>query len=110
MESSELKNRVIRRVRRIYYLRVFINPLTLKIYALGLLGGLASLAVSIPDVIRNAPTFTDLEALYTFSTFSLTHTEVAVQLMVLVALAVFLWLVRDIARSLRGHSYSLRAS
>jgi hypothetical protein len=109
MESNELKNNIMRRVRRIYILRQVLNPLTLKIYALALMGIIASYLVSIPDILRNIP-ISDLSALYTFGTFSIVHTEVYVQLMVAAALALLLWLMRDIVRSMRGHSYTVQTS
>lgn len=108
MEEA-LKQRIMKRVHRIYYLRVALSPLMLKVYVLGILGGLASFAVSIPDVIRNAPMITDVDALYTFSTFSLLNTELSVQLMVAVGAATFLWIIRDIMHSLRGGDSPLSA-
>ncbi|MCW9054859.1 MAG: hypothetical protein OQJ98_02675 [Candidatus Pacebacteria bacterium] len=97
MKTFEQK--IMARVRRIYYLKKVVNPLMLKLYGVGVLSiGVVSL-VSVRNVFMNMPALTDVGSMYNFTTTALMHTEVTVQFVfgTLIVLAVLI--VRDAARN-----------
>jgi sterol desaturase/sphingolipid hydroxylase (fatty acid hydroxylase superfamily) len=53
METQQ--HHIMRRVRRVYYMKKLIHPTVMKLYGVGaVLGGLLSL-VSVPSVLANTP-------------------------------------------------------
>lgn len=98
MESVELRERILRRIWRVYYLRKVLNPVALKAYALALLvGGTASL-VSLPNIAANVLELRGLAEAAAYLSAAIANAEVAVQALALAIAAVVVFLVRDVAR------------
>lgn len=95
-EHFALQHSVMRRVRRIYRLRFFINPFLLKVYGLSGAFVLTASFVSVPNILANMPA--GLSALLGFFTASFLHTEVVVQILTLGALLFGFLVIRDSIR------------
>jgi hypothetical protein len=91
--QSPLQKRVMRRVYTVYVWRKIARPRTLKAFVLAsVLAGITSL-VSLPNVVANMPG--DPLMVLNFFAAAFVGTEMVVQLLSVVMLAVTLWLMRD---------------
>lgn len=98
MTEQELKMRIMRRVRWIHTLKRITHPAAVRVYVLSALFiGVASL-VSVPNVLANMPALADVSRLYSFMVSAFAHTELVVQIGVLFAFALAVWVVRDVVR------------
>lgn len=91
---SPLQKRVMRRVYAVYMWRQIARPRTLKAFVLA--SALASLTslVSLPNVVANMPG--DPVRVMNFLAAAFVSTEMAVQLLSVLMLAVGVWFVRDV--------------
>jgi hypothetical protein len=101
-----MKQRIMRRVHVVYLIRQLFSGTALRLYALAVLTFGLLRTVSIYDILANMPQ-QGLLALYDFVTYATLHTELVVQLMLIGATVVGLWLVRDAIRSIL-HAAPLR--
>lgn len=106
--EAQLQKKIMRRVYVIYALRQLFAPVMLRVYVLAAaLTGLFSF-VSVGDVLVNMPTY-GLAALYDFSTYALMHTDHVVQILLAIMAAVFIFLIRDVVRSIAHLTMSRQA-
>ncbi len=101
---SQLNIHVMRRVRFIYWSKRVYHSATLKIFLLGMCTVSATLYVSLPDVILNMPSLTDLQAFSKFVFSALLNTRSRVQLIAILAISIVLWLCKDIIQNIRENS------
>lgn len=97
-------SRIMRRVRRVYYLRKIFHPAAVKAYAGGaLLLGVLSL-VSVMDVIANIPAGTGAPLYYVMNAFL--HTEIVVKVAVVAFAVIAGLLIRDIAHMAKSPHFA----
>lgn len=94
--GETISKRVMRRVYTVYYLRKVLNPITVKsaILAMGALGFGA--LVHVAAIFENLPALSDISGLYSFSYEAFANTDITVQAIVALSMAVVFWLTRDI--------------
>src|SRR3989338_4754885 len=96
MEHATLQeNRIMLRVRRMYYLKKVINPFAFKVYGLAAVALGTFKMVSVQNVIANMPGFLDLGSMYVFMRAALLNTELSVQLALIVATLLALLVLKD---------------
>jgi len=97
-----LEQKVMARVRRMYYIRKAVSPTALKMYTLvGTALGLVSL-VSVTNVIANMPSPLSMLNFFSFFSSAFRNTEATVQVL-FAGLCVFTALVlRDVFQAVRG--------
>jgi hypothetical protein len=93
-----LEQKVMARVKRMYYLRMVVNPTSLKLYGLAALAGTLLSVVSVASVYANLPG-SPLAAL-SYIGRALIETELVVQCALSGALLLGLLLLRDVVRSM----------
>jgi hypothetical protein len=93
--TNILKDKVMKRVKTVYYIKTVLNSLLLKIAilipAVVAFGGL----VHVAAIFRNMPQINDVYSLFNFSYYAFVNTEVVVQGVTIFLGVVTLWLVRD---------------
>jgi hypothetical protein len=94
-----LEQKIMPRVRRIYYLRKLTGPTALKAYALGALAVWLASLVSVVNVLTNMPSVMTPVSLVRFLASAALQTEVAVQALLLGVGILVALMVRDIARN-----------
>ena len=99
-DNSSISHTVMRRVRRIYLLRTAIPALCLS----GLVFALSLLAIGrevwVAKILANMPSVADVPAVLRFLASAFAHTDLAVQVLVVVATGALVWLARAFARLL----------
>ena len=96
MTNSILKKSVMQRVYIVYWLRVILQPLVLKSFVMGFLGGAAVNLVSLGNVLKNFLSVDGVVSAYDFSLAAIWNTRISVQLLVFVGSVLFVSLSRDI--------------
>lgn len=96
--QNKLKMSIMGRVYVAYAMRRVFRSSTIR--AVLSVGSLASIFsfVSILNVIKNTPSFTNPEALYSFSVSAFFNTEIVVQLSVAILFVAVIWFARDLIR------------
>lgn len=106
-----LEQKIMTRVRRIYYLRKATSPTALKLYGLcGIMMGLLS-AVSVANVYANMPSPLAPIHFLSFLSAAIRNTELMVQFLLAGLCAFSALLVYDIVRTARmhrSHGYSFQ--
>lgn len=96
MEQKDIKKRIMRRIKTIYYLRKILNPFTMKGTVLAFsLAGFASL-VHVAAVFENMPSLLNTTSFLSFSYNAFLNTEFAVQALILALFVTTVWLMRDV--------------
>lgn len=95
-----MERRVMRRVRRIYYLKRMLHPTLCKAYAGLFLTGLGALMVSVGDIARNLWALSEPQRVPEYLAKALIATEPAVQLTAIGFIALVAWLCYDLVRLL----------
>ena len=106
--ESKLKIDVMRRVHFIYWAKRVYHSVTLKVFLLGICMAFTTLSVSLPHILLNMPSLRDVVAVWKFLMAAFVNTQMNVQLLSLLALAVLVWLTRDIVRTIRGEAFASR--
>ena len=94
----------MRRVYMVSYLRRVLSPLAVKLYASALVLWFIGREVWVAKVLENAPG-TGFSSKISFFAGAVWNAELIVQILVLAALALGLWFLRDIFAS-RTHNHS----
>jgi len=94
-----IEQQIMSRVRRIYYMRTFLSPLALKLYASGVVVVLLMSLVSVPSVLANTPS--DVWSGMQYLAHALLNTEFIVQALCLSVLVFAGMVVRDALRFVR---------
>jgi hypothetical protein len=102
---STIETVVMARVHRIYLMRRFFNPITLKVYGATVLFGTLVSLVSVVNVYANMPSFRAPKALLTFSYRAVINTEVLVQLLLIGFVMVIGLGVRDILKNSKENKF-----
>lgn len=97
MNDQQLTNKIMRRVYFVYFMKRALHPLMMKVYVLfaAFIGVLAF--TSVPHVFANMP-FEPLN-LYTFGAHAFMHTDLVVQVSVLLGGVTMLLLASDVLKS-----------
>lgn len=95
---SNLTQKIMRRVYVVWLLRQLLHPTTLRVLALGGIFWSLRFYISFRSVITNLASTDNLFGGYGFWRSALTHTEVGVQVLMILATAVALWLGWDAIR------------
>ncbi len=97
----QLKKEVMQRVKAIHYMRTVVRPLLIEgLLFIAVLIAISSL-VSIPNIIINISHSPKLSSYFTFLYEAFVHTQLIVQLMLVVAIALFALLAADIIKNFR---------
>ena len=107
----QLKNRIMRRVRFIYWFRKATSPIATQTYVLSFFVVQLLRVVSMPHVVANMPSVLDPAAFVEFHAASFLNTEPAVQILAVGVLSLAIWLTRNVIRDVKNvarsaHSYS----
>ena len=101
--TDKLEQKIMRQVRRTYYLKKVFNPLMFKAYALIVaFVGISSL-VSVTNVFKNMPSLLEVGSLYRFTSSAILNTELSVQLVLGIVVIVGALFIRD---TIKNFSYS----
>jgi len=103
-EGEKLRGRIMRRVYLVWLIRKILSPVTAKVLILAGLARQLFIFVSVKDVMINAPSVYDLSASFQFFGNAFINTGNAVQLSLLTAILLSLWLTRDFVRVRAGGS------
>ncbi|MEX0651945.1 MAG: hypothetical protein WD509_00515 [Candidatus Paceibacterota bacterium] len=95
-----LEQKIMRQVRRTYYLKKVMNPLMLKVYSLMVAFLGMSYFVSFVQVFNNMPSLLEVGSMARFVMSAVTHTEAPVQLVLVVGAVLMALLIRDTAKNL----------
>lgn len=93
-----MEQKIMNRVKRIYYLRKVINPVALKVYGLAACTATLFSVVSIMNIYANMPSPLAPGAFMSFVMNALSHTEGLVQVLIVGIVATALMLGRDLMR------------
>lgn len=100
-EEMILKENIMRRVRFIWGFKRLGTVLTAKFALFAALVAGASFFVSVPNVLRNMPSFTQIGDFSQFVASAFLNTKVFVQLASLAAITLLYFMARDIVRAFR---------
>jgi hypothetical protein len=89
----------MRRVYAIWILKKLTSPLFMKFLILVGMIRVSFSMVSIPNILKNSPSFLDTSASYQFFTTAFWHTEIGVKFIAVMILVFLCWLVRDLFKS-----------
>jgi len=103
--NIELKNKIMRRVRRVYYLQQILSPLLLKVYGLVIMFIGAVSLVSLKNVVVNLSNVETFGQFYSFMSAAFFNTELVVQALVLIILLLVALMIRDIIKNPVGLSH-----
>ena len=107
-EHSALSRAVMRRVYAIYAMRLFASPAAFKAYAIAAAVWQAGRYASFEHIFKNAPSLFDIAATLRFYVSAFAETEMMMRIIAVFAIALLLWLVRDVARIFsRAGAYEL---
>lgn len=102
INMKTLEQKIMSRVRRIYYLRKLMGPTAIKAYALvALTLALVSL-VSVVNVVTNMPSVTAPLSMVRFFTSAVLKTEAAVQVLLVGLCLLAVLMARDIVRTTKS--------
>ena len=96
--NERLKERIMRRVRAVYYLRMFVNPFAFKMYALIFVFAAVASLTSIEQIILNMEGINNAAAFYGFARAAFANTESVVQVLSSGALILSILALLDLAR------------
>ena len=96
---SNTEDIVMKRVRRVHFLRQYINRTTLKLYGAGILAGTLAGVVSISNVFANMPSLTTPGHIAQFFMNAVMHTELMVQALVVGLVIVTALTIYDIGKN-----------
>lgn len=96
--GTKIKNRVLRRVYLIYFLRQVFRPSFVRIYILLALLWQASVRVSLGSVVKNAPSIQEPYNVYSFVSSALASTEAIIQILSAGVSVLIVWLIVDFSR------------
>jgi hypothetical protein len=94
-QLKQLKKDIMRRIYVVWTLRMLTKPIVLKPVILFVLLWQTANLVSVGSVFRNAPALANLSADFSFFRAAFFNTELTIQLLLLAALAMGAWLVKD---------------
>ncbi|MDO8590954.1 MAG: hypothetical protein Q7R65_03170 [bacterium] len=111
-QEKIMKEDIMRRVLFIYGLKSLPRVFVPKIALLASLLAAAGFFVSLPNVLRNMPSFLELPKFFEFLTAAFLNTGFAIQIIALGTLVVFFYMVRDIVKTflLRGEAQKFATS
>lgn len=92
----------MRRVRTIATLRKVFSPVLIRLYALAVFSAVLAMLVSLQNIFQNIPNILEYERFFTYAVVAFTHTELAVQTIVVASALIGVLVLRDIARPLVG--------
>lgn len=101
MNNTHIKQRVMRRVHLIYFMRKVFGPLAMKGAAFFALAGFVVFLVSLENVYANMPRFTNVGAVSQFYVNAFLHTEFVVQAVLIGVIMLLYLLMKDIKLSLQ---------
>jgi hypothetical protein len=85
----------MRRVYAVWALKKLTSPFAMKIFILAGILKQSFAMVSVPNVIKNSPSFSNPIASSEFLSRAFLNTETSVQLLFIAVLALSFWLIRD---------------
>ena len=103
----------MRRVRFIYWFRKATSPVALQTYILSFFVVQLLRYVSMPHIVANMPSILQPISFVEFHVASFLNTEPVVQVFVVGALSLSIWLIRNIMRDIKhagklSHNFSLQ--
>ncbi len=101
MTISNIENVVMRRVRRMYILRVFLTPTVLSILFLLLAVWGIGREVWVARVFQNMPSPVHVDAFARFAEIAFLNTRFAVQVLVLAVVTAGIWFAYNLVRLLQ---------
>ena len=99
----------MRRVYAVWVLKKLTSPTSMKLFVLAGVMRQSFAMVSVPNIIKNAPSFLNPVASYEFLTQAFLHTQISVQLLGIGILALSLWLIRDAMFKPPAFSYQVKS-
>jgi len=106
---SNVEHIVMARVRRIHFLRQFVNPTLLKVYGAAILFGALASFVSITNVYENMPSLLAPMQFVNFMVNAVLNTELVVQVLLAGFAAVLGLMVADMVRTAREAQWFIHA-
>lgn len=104
---SQISNDVMKKVKRIYWMRKFTTRQAGEAYLLLISFGVLSSFVSIPHIIANMPK-ASIFSVSEYMTYAATHTQFAVQILLFALCLSFVAIVADFVQvTLKMHKYSM---
>jgi len=109
MNESVLKNKIMRRVKATYYLKLVVNPFTFKCVVLVAAAFVFGSLVHVSAIFSNlAPiSVVDTAGLYNFGTYAFMNTGLMVQVVMVASILVALGVLRDVVRKIQFGTFSL---
>ena len=104
--TTQTQKEIMSRVRFVYYGRKVVNGATVKALALILSVASSTAFFSVKNVFANMLTV-PVSNVYDFSLSAFSNTRPIVQLLFLVASIFFVWMLRDIVKTIRASRHSL---
>ncbi|MBI2475669.1 MAG: hypothetical protein HYV67_00300 [Candidatus Taylorbacteria bacterium] len=105
-----LKENIMRRVRFIYGVKSLPRVFVPKIALLASLVAAAGFFVSVPNVLRNMPSFLELPKVLRFLTAAFLNTRFAIQAIAIGTLIVLFYMARDVIKTFRLATQKLNAA
>jgi len=99
MTNEQLKGRILRRVKRVYYLQQILSPLLIKVYGFAVLFVGAASLVSLQNIVANMEGINTFSQFYSFMSAAFLHTELVVQVIALAAALLLILMMKDISRT-----------
>jgi hypothetical protein len=90
-----LEQKIMSRVKRIYYLRMLTGTNAMRAYALIVLGAVLASLVSLVNVVANMPSLASPASVARFLADAALHTETAVQVVLVGFFSLVAWMARD---------------
>jgi hypothetical protein len=94
-DNEQLKNNIMRRIDRVYFVRSFVKPFVFECAALSALIGSTAFFVSLPNIISNAHGEGTVTGLIRFIFQAFKNTELSVQVISVATVVVVILVARD---------------
>ena len=107
--KSSLNNKIMRRVRFVYWFRKATSPIAVQTYVLSFFVVQLLRFVSMPHVVANMPSVLNPAAFVEFHIASFLNTEPAVQILAVGALSLGIWLTRNLVRDVKNATRTVHA-
>ena len=96
MTHSQIKRKIMWRIKSIYVLNQIFTPINLKLLGILILLQIGGKLVFVSQVFRNMPVLSDVGGIFRFSYTTLANTEFAVQITLFAGVAMSIWFCVDV--------------
>lgn len=107
--NSRIEVTVMRRVRVLSFVRMLVSPAALRLYLLVVFSAALTSMVSISNIANNVPNIFEYERFLTYVVVAFSHTELAVQIIVVASALIGTMVLRDAMRPIKAFQKVQRA-